>query len=227
MIRTIDDLVGPAGRLEAVLNDGVDIAAYAALVCHPHPPSGGTMHTRAVYQTMKVFEGFGIPTLRFNFRGVGLSDGSYDDGRGEIEDTIAALNWMDRTLQLPILLAGFSFGANVAWRAGCGDPRVVGLIGLGMPLEAAGRTYRYEFLSHCTQPGLLVTGAEDPFAPRATMETLLASAKTSIEAHWVDGAEHFFMGVPGSPSAKIPQMQEIIRVWLRTHFLIGNEVTVR
>lgn len=219
MIRTIEDLTGPAGRLEAVLNEGIEAAMYAAVVCHPHPPSGGTMHTRAVYQTMKVFEGLGIPTLRFNFRGVGVSEGSYDDGRGEVEDVRAALCWVDRTLQLPILLAGFSFGANVSWRAGCNDPRVKGLIGLGMPLEAAGRVYRYDFLAQCSQPKLLVAGAEDPFAPREAMERVLATATQPIEAHWVPGAEHFFMGVPGSPAPKLPQMQEIVREWVARNFL--------
>ena len=219
MIRTIEDLFGPAGRLEAVLNEGADTAACAALICHPHPPSGGTMHTRAVYQTMKVFEGLGIPSLRFNFRGVGLSEGSYDDGRGEVEDVRSALDWINHTLQLPILLAGFSFGANVSWRAGCGDTRVKGLIGLGMPLEAAGRHYRYEFVTGCTQPKLLVTGAEDPFASRAQMEAAMAQAPPPLEMHWVEGAEHFFMGVPGSPAPKLPQMQELVRAWLLEHFV--------
>ena len=219
MIRTVEDLRGPAGRLEAVLNEGVDTAAFAALVCHPHPPSGGTMHTRAVYQTMKVFEGLGVPTLRFNFRGVGLSEGSYDDGCGEVEDVRAALHWIDRNLQLPVLLAGFSFGANVSWRAGCGDTRVHGLIGLGMPLAAAGRHYTYEFVAGCTQPKLLVTGAEDPFASREQMEAAMQDAPPPTEMHWVEGAEHFFMGVPGSPAPKLPVMQQILRAWLQANFL--------
>ena len=219
MIRTIEDLYGPAGRLEAVLNEGLDSATYAALVCHPHPPSGGTMHTRAVYQTMKVFEALGIPTLRFNFRGVGVSEGTYDDGFGEVDDVRSALGWIDKTLQLPILLAGFSFGANVSWRAGCGDARVHGLIGLGMPLEAAGRQYTYNFVSGCTQPKLLVTGAEDPFASRERMKTIMRTAPPPLEMHWVEGAEHFFMGVPGSPAPKLPQMQAIVRTWVLAHFL--------
>ncbi len=177
------------------------------------------MHTRAVYQTMKVFEALGIPTLRFNFRGVGVSEGTYDDGFGEVDDVRSALGWIDKTLQLPILLAGFSFGANVSWRAGCGDARVHGLIGLGMPLEAAGRQYTYNFVSGCTQPKLLVTGAEDPFASRERMETIMRTAPPPLELHWVEGAEHFFMGVPGSPAPKLPQMQAIVRTWVLAHFL--------
>ena len=90
-IRPVEDLRGPAGRLEAVLNTGRDDAAYAALVCHPHPLGGGTMHTKAVYHAMKAFSAFGLPVLRFNFRGVGLSEGEHAHGLGEMDDVRAAL----------------------------------------------------------------------------------------------------------------------------------------
>src|SRR5580698_4972050 len=93
-IRSIDDLHGPAGKLEALLNTGRENAPYAALVCHPHPMGGGTMHNKVVYHTMKAFSSFGIPVLRFNFRGVGLSEGTFDDADGEQEDTRAALDWL-------------------------------------------------------------------------------------------------------------------------------------
>src|SRR5271170_3025069 len=95
-IRSIDDLRGPAGRLEAVLNTGRDDAPYAALVCHPHPKGGGTMHNKVVYHTMKAFVSFGLPVLRFNFRSVGLSEGEFDDGQGERDDVRAALDWMEQ-----------------------------------------------------------------------------------------------------------------------------------
>src|ERR1700750_2844278 len=130
VIRSIEDLRGPAGKLEAVLNGGRPDAHFAALVCHPHPLGGGTLHNKVVYHAMKVFSGLGLPVLRFNFRGVGLSEGEFDHGAGELDDARAALDWMDSTLQLPILVAGFSFGSFVGMRAGCGDPRVPGLIGL-------------------------------------------------------------------------------------------------
>src|ERR1700760_133027 len=109
-IRSIDDLRGPAGHLEALLNTGRDDAPYAGVVCHPHPAGGGTMHNKVVYHAMKVFSSFGLPVVRFNFRGTGLSEGSHDFGRGEQDDMRAALDWMDQNLQLPILFAGFSFG---------------------------------------------------------------------------------------------------------------------
>src|SRR5271168_5003613 len=94
-IKSIDDLRGPAGRLEALLNTGRDDAPYAALVCHPHPLGGGTMHTKAVYHAMKAFAAFGLPVLRFNFRGVGLSEGEHAHGRGEQDDVRAAVEWLE------------------------------------------------------------------------------------------------------------------------------------
>ena len=153
-IKSIDDLRGPAGRLEALLNTSRDDAPYAALVCHPHPSGGGTMHNKVVYHAMKAFSSFGLPVLRFNFRSVGLSEGEHDEGIGEQEDVHAALDWMERNLKLPMLFAGFSFGSNVGLRACCGDSRVKGLIGLGVPVRAEGRDYHYGFLPKCTVPKL-------------------------------------------------------------------------
>lgn len=217
-IETVDDLRGPAGRLEALLNPGEDDAEMSALVCHPHPPSGGTMHNKVVFHAMKALQGFGLPVLRFNFRGTGLSEGVHDGGAGEIEDARAAIDWLSRRYSRPVLLAGFSFGANVGFRAACGDPRVCGLIGLGMPMEAGGRRYHYEFLRNCTQPKLFVTGLEDPFAPRTLMEEVLKSAPPPSEMVWIVGAEHFFAGVPASPKPKLPEMGAAIQRWLAVHF---------
>lgn len=213
-IQTVDDLQGPAGSLEALLNVGDAGARFCALVCHPHPPSGGTMHTKVVYHAMKAFSHFGLPVLRFNFRGTGRSAGVHSGGPGEIDDVRAAVDWLDRTFRTPVLLAGFSFGANIGFQAACGDPRVVGLVGLGMPLQAGGRTYSYDFLPQCTTPKLFVTGEKDPFAPRDMMERLLSAAPEPKEAHWVENAEHFFAGVPGSPEPKLSRMQGVMREWL-------------
>ncbi len=221
MIRTIEDLRGTAGRLEALLNEGVADAPYAALVCHPHPPSGGTMHTKVVFHATKAFAHFGLPVLRFNFRGTGLSEGTYSNGPGEIEDVRAAIDWLDTNFRLPILLAGFSFGANIGFRAGCGDARVRALVGLGMPLSAGGRHYSYEFLQGCTQPKLFLTGAEDQFAPRDTMEAVFAAAPSPKTMHWIPGAEHFFMGVPDSPESKLLILQQAIRSWLASELRLA------
>ena len=154
-IRSVDDLRGPAGPLEALLNAGRPDAEFAALVCHPHPLGGGTMHNKVVYHAMKALASFGLPVLRFNFRGTGLSAGEHDNGRGERDDVRAALDWLDREFHLPILFAGFSFGANVGLRACCGDERVKGLIALGIPVHAEGRDYHYEFLRSCAPPSFL------------------------------------------------------------------------
>lgn len=217
-IETIDDLRGPAGHLEALLNRGTIDAPYAGIVCHPHPPSGGTMHTKAVYHAAKALNSFGFPVLRFNFRGVGISDGSYTNGPGEIEDVKAAIEWTYNRYQKPVLLAGFSFGSNMAFRASCGDTRVHGVIGLGTPLEAEGRQYTYEFLSHCTQPRLFVTGAEDSFAPHDQMEALLKQGTAPTEMVWVPGADHFFAGTPTSPASKLSEMRTAIEDWIAKTF---------
>jgi alpha/beta superfamily hydrolase len=218
VIRSIDDLRGPAGKLEAVLNTGREDAPYAALICHPHPLGGGTMHNKVVYHAMKVFSGFGLPVLRFNFRGVGLSEGAHDHGPGELNDARAALDWLDATLGLPVLLAGFSFGSFIGLQAGCGDPLVKGLVGLGVPYRAEGRSYAYEFLERCHQPKIFISGTEDQFGPRELMAPILKHAAEPKEIVWIEGAEHFFQGVAPSTAPKLSQMQDALRSWLKRTF---------
>lgn len=215
-IKSIDDLRGPAGRLEALLNTGRNDASYAALVCHPHPEGGGTMHNKVVYHTMKAFSSFGLPVLRFNFRSVGLSEGVHDEGYGEQEDVQAALNWVERNLNLPILFAGFSFGSNVGFRACCGDPRVKGLVGLGLPVHAEGRDYTYGFLPKCTAPKLFISGDHDQYGPRGIMQDVFARAPEPKRLVWIAGADHFFQGTTDSPGPKLNLMQEEIASWLRS-----------
>jgi hypothetical protein len=218
-IRPVEDLRGPAGRLEAVLNTGRDDAAYAAMVCHPHPLGGGTMHTKAVYHAMKAFSALGLPVLRLNFRGVGLSEGEHDHGRGEQDDVRVALDWLDQTFHnRPILFAGFSFGSYVGLRACCGDARVKGLVGLGLPLRAAGREYGYGFLSRCTAPKLFISGDHDEFAPREELTAVLASVPAPKQLVWIEGADHFFLGTAESPSPKLAQMQKTMRAWIGETF---------
>jgi uncharacterized protein len=217
-IKSIDDLRGPAGRLEALLNTGRDDAPYAALVCHPHPFGGGTMHNKVVYHAMKAFSSFGLPVLRFNFRGVGLSEGEHDEGYGEQDDVKAALNWLEQNLGRPILFAGFSFGSNVGLRACCGDTRVKGLLGLGLPVRAEGRDYSYGFLPKCTAPKLFITGDHDQYGPRHEMDNVFESAPEPKRLVWIAGADHFFQGTTDSPGAKLALMQQEIRSWLQDEF---------
>ena len=213
-VRTIEDLAGPAGRLEALLNTGSPDARYAVLLCHPHPLGGGTMHNKVVYHAMKAFQSLGLPVLRFNFRGTGLSEGVHDHGRGEQEDVRAALDWLDRNLGLPVLFAGFSFGSYVGLRAVCAavdskTPRVLGVVALGLPVHAEGRDYSYDFLAHCTMPKLFISGALDQYGPQAKVESAVASAAPPSEMLWIHGADHFFAG-------KLVEVQEAIRSRVQT-----------
>jgi alpha/beta superfamily hydrolase len=219
-VRSIDDLHGPAGRLEALLNTGREDAPYSALVCHPHPAGGGTMHNKVVYHAMKALSSFGLPVLRFNFRSTGLSEGEHDNGRGEQDDVRAALNWLEQNFNRPILFAGFSFGSQVGLRACCGDARVKGLIGLGLPVHAAGRDYTYGFLHTCITPKLFISGDHDQFGPREMLERVWQSAPEPKRLVWIAGADHFFQGTPESPGAKLSLMQAEIRGWLHDTFAL-------
>lgn len=210
-IRSIDDLSGPAGRLEALLNAGDPDAKYAALICHPHPLGGGTMHNKVVYHAMKALASFRLPVLRFNFRGVGMSEGDHDDGRGEREDVKAALDWLDRQFHLPILFAGFSFGANVGLHACCHDDRVSGLIALGIPIHAEGRDYSYRFLAGCSPPKLFISGDLDQYGGVPQVKAVVDSALRPAELVWIQEADHFFAG-------KLDQMQASIRTWVAANF---------
>jgi len=204
-------LSGPAGRLEALLNSGEPGAPYAALVCHPHPVHGGTMHNKVVYHAAKALNGFGLPVLRFNFRGTGSSEGVHDHGRGERDDIRAALDWLEGEYSLPVIFAGFSFGAATGLKASCPDPRVVGLIALGLPLSVQERLYTYSYLSTCTKPKLMISGDHDQFAPAANLDEIFKMAAEPKEFVLVEGADHFFEG-------KLPIMRQAISAWLPRHF---------
>ena len=218
-VKAVEDLAGPVGRLEGILNTGREDALYAAVVAHPHPLGGGTMHNKVVYHAAKAFSSFGIPVLRFNFRGTGLSEGTHDEGRGEVDDVRAALDWMTAKYSLPILFAGFSFGANVGLRACCGDARVRGLVGLGLPVRAEGRDYTYGFLPGCGRvPKLFVSGDSDAFSPRGVLEAVLVSASEPKKIVWVEGADHFFAGTAQSPASKLDGMSAAIRGWVAESF---------
>jgi alpha/beta superfamily hydrolase len=207
-------LDGPAGRLEALLNAGTASATHAAVVCHPHPLFGGTLHNKVVFHTMKALNSFGFPVLRFNFRGTGLSQGGHDKGEGEVEDVRTALNWLEGEFRLPLLLAGFSFGAAVGLRAACDDPRVRALIAVGTPVVPVAeateepRVYTYEFLRDYMKPKLFISGARDKFGPRAKLEALVASVPEPKKLVIVEGADHFFEG-------RLREMREAIEAWVR------------
>jgi alpha/beta superfamily hydrolase len=202
-------LDGPAGRLEALLNAGAANATDAALVCHPHPLYGGTLHNKVVFHAMKALNGFGIPVLRFNFRGAGLSQGEHDDGRGEVDDVRIALDWLDREFHLPLIFAGFSFGAAVGLQAACPDVRVKAVIALGLPMAAVDdRRYEFGFLQNCTKPKLFVSGAGDQFGPHAQLERLVKSLPEPKKLVLIEGADHFFEG-------RLRELRETIESWVK------------
>ncbi|MGC1648567.1 MAG: alpha/beta fold hydrolase [Candidatus Sulfotelmatobacter sp.] len=207
-------LDGPTGRLEALLNAGADNATHAAVVCHPHPLFGGTLHNKVVFHTMKALNSFGFPVLRFNFRGTGLSHGAHDQGNGEVDDVRAALDWLDAEYHLPLVFAGFSFGAAVGLRAACADSRVRAVIGVGTPVgpvagdSEVSRTYTFELLQDCMKPKLFVSGARDQFGPRAKLEALVASASEPKKLVMIEGADHFFEG-------RLRELREAIETWVK------------
>jgi alpha/beta superfamily hydrolase len=200
-------LDGPAGKLEALLNAGTPGATHAALVCHPHPLYGGTMHNRVVFHATKALRSFGFPVLRFNFRGAGRSQGAHDEGRGEADDVRAALDWLDRQFRLPIVFAGFSFGASVGSRACCPDARVVALISLGTPAVFDGRAHRFRFLESCAKPKLFVSGTHDDFGPPGVLEEIVERAAGPKRLVRLPG-DHYLAG-------HLAEMRQVIEEWMR------------
>ncbi len=206
-IRSIS-IAGPAGNLEALLNAGKENASYAALVCHPHPLYVGTMHNKVVFHAMKALNGFGFPVLRFNFRGAGLSESEHDQGRGEQEDVRAALEWLEREFDRPVIFAGFSFGAATGLPVACADLKVQALLSIGTPVRVEGREYNYDFLSSCKKAKLFVSGARDQYGPRAELERLFALASEPKQMVLIEGADHFFAG-------RLAELRHAIENWVR------------
>lgn len=214
MLRSVE-LAGPVGRLEALLNEGAPDAPFAALVCHPHPLYGGTMHNKVVYHAMKALNdlawGLALPVLRFNFRGTGLSQGTHD-GRGEAGDVLAALGWLVNAYNRPLVAVGFSFGAAMALSACCGQsqnqPKVQAIAALGLPTTADGHNYRYPFLASSSIPKLFLSGDNDLYAPAAQLAQVAASAAEPKHLALLPGADHFFTG-------QLEQMQQVLVSWLK------------
>ena len=169
------------------------------------------MHNKVVYHAAKALHGFGLPVLRFNFRGTGLSAGTHDHGRGERDDIHTALDWLEREYNMPIIFAGFSFGAATGLKACCPDPRVLSLIALGTPLSVQERLYTYSYLSTCAKPKLMVSGDHDQFAPADNLRKIFNLAAEPKELVLVKDADHFFEG-------KLPIMRNAITKWLPRQF---------
>jgi alpha/beta superfamily hydrolase len=204
------EIPGPAGRLEALLDEpvrgrgvgpdgliatGPPSGTRAAVVFgHPHPQHGGTMHTKVVYQSAKALSRIGCAVLRFNFRGAGTSEGAFDNGRGEMDDFRAALDFLhERHPDAPLWTGGMSFGSWIALTVGAADPRVTTLIGVSVPVD------RYDFSSvlNSTKPKFFIHGERDEITPLKAVRELYAHAADPKELAVIDGADHLFDGKVG------------------------------
>lgn len=200
---TIIDLRGPAGRLEAILDEPADGRAtpHAAVVfAHPHPQYGGTLHTKAVFQGAKGLTRIGCVVLRFNFRGVGSSEGTFDVGEGEKKDFSAALDYLAaRYPGVRLWAAGFSFGAWVALEVGAADDRVSALIGIAPPVatSVSGMNYTFPNTLASTKPKFFVQGEADEVCPIQGMWAFYAQLDEPKELVVIDGADHLFEGKTG------------------------------
>jgi alpha/beta superfamily hydrolase len=187
------DLAGPAGRLEACVEGGADPQRAAVVFGHPHPMHGGTMHTKAVYQGTKGLTRIGCSVLRFNFRGVGRSAGTFDQGEGEMADFRAALDFMaDRHPGVPLWAAGFSFGSWVALETGADDPRVTALIGIAPPVNREGYTWTRTLETE--KPKFLVQGDMDELCRVQDLWAFYAKLKEPKELVIIEGGSHLFEG---------------------------------
>ncbi|MEE8333423.1 MAG: alpha/beta hydrolase [Alphaproteobacteria bacterium] len=185
---------GPDGRLEGRYYHSRITNAPIALVLHPHPQQGGTMNNRVVFEIYQTFARRGFSTLRFNFRGVGRSQGAYDEGQGELSDAASALDWLQSANPdaTQCWVGGFSFGAWICMQLLMRRPEIDSFISLAPPANK----YDFSFLAPCPASGLIAHGAEDTMVPEDSVQTLankLASQKRiTIDYKVIPGANHFF-----------------------------------
>ena len=183
------DLPGPAGRIEGML-ESPESPRFAALVLHPHPLFGGTMHNHATYQIARAARQAGGASLRIQFRGVGLSEGKHGGGPGELADARAALLWLSGRLPaLPLLVGGMSFGSWIALQLGCADPEVQGVLAVGL----ASRTLELGFLPDCPRRVAAVQAASDAFGSVEEVSRLMAGPADRRRLAVVEGATHLFL----------------------------------
>jgi alpha/beta superfamily hydrolase len=187
------DLTGPAGRLEASLDEGSTPPRAAVVFGHPHPMHGGTMHTKAVFQGAKGLGRIGCAVLRFNFRGVGRSEGTFDDGEGEMADFAAALDFMaGRYPGAPLWAAGFSFGSWIALETGAADPRVSALIAVAPPIQKDGYVWPRTLVSE--KPKFFVQGDQDELCHISHLWKFYSKLKEPKDIVVIEGARHLFDG---------------------------------
>ena len=193
------------GHLEAILKEPKDESKGVALVCHPHPLGGGTMHNKVVYRAAAGLVEAGLTTLRFNFRGVGDSTGDHDDGNGEKTDVRDALDYLSENYpRQPITLAGFSFGSRVGTEVALEDERIFNLISIGTPVDK----YDFSFLKNCRKPILFVHGDHDEFGEVEHLKSLVEQVAENAETKLVifENCGHFF-------DNHLEQLKTAVRDW--------------
>ncbi|MEJ7861631.1 MAG: alpha/beta fold hydrolase [Pyrinomonadaceae bacterium] len=193
------------GQLEAILKGPAGEIRGAALICHPHPLGGGTMHNKVVYRAAAGLLEAGLVTLRFNFRGVGSSTGEHDDGRGEMRDVKDALQYLTENYpDQPITLAGFSFGSRVGTEIALDDERITRLISLGTPVDK----YDFSFLKDCRKPILFVHGDTDEFGSLKSLNSLVAQVAENTDTKLIvfENCGHFF-------DKHLEELKNTVREW--------------
>lgn len=195
------------GRIEAILKEPQKGPALGvALVLHPHPLGGGTMHNKVVFRAASALNDAGLITLRINFRGVGQSTGEHDEGRGELEDVRAGLNYLEENYRdFDVTLCGFSFGARVGLEVGISDERVVNLISIGTPVDK----YDFSFLEACRKSILFVHGDKDEFGEVAKLKEIVAKLQphTQVQLSVIKDADHFF-------ESRLEELKRVIKEWV-------------
>ena len=205
MPRRIESLFlrGPAGRLEALLEEPETAPTHAALVCHPHPKGGGTMHNKVVYRLARGLRQTGSVVLRFNYRGVNLSEGEYDEGRGEAEDARLALSELrSRYPELPILIGGFSFGSRIALRLAGEEVGLTCAIAAGFPTTILGQDYVHQV----TIPRFFIQSTNDVFAPHDDFLAFYGHLPEPKQLAWITAEDHFFRDALDAFEAAVLQM---------------------
>jgi hypothetical protein len=198
-------LPGPAGRLEAILwtpESGATPLA-AAVVCHPHPVHGGTMHNNVVFRIARGLQSAGVAVLRFNFRGAGASEGAHDGRGGEEDDVAAALDHLARELpEVELWAAGFSFGARTVASLARRDPRIARLCLVAPPSKA----FDCSFIRELTQPAYVLLAGQDPFGTPQDFRERVGALAATTEVDVIEGVDHFFRGAT-------PELERRVRAW--------------